>query len=665
MPTYNEDPAAIFGAACAIMRDLHARGAGEAFDLFLLSDTTRADVWLDEQALADAARADPEIGARIFYRHRGRNLRRKAGNIADWVERWGSAYPFMLVLDADSLMEASCIIELARRMEADDTLGILQTAPQLIGGATPLARVQQFASRVYGPVLTRGLRAWFGDAGNYWGHNAIIRTEAFAACGGLPELPGKPPFGGPHPEPRLRGGRLRAPRRLRRAHGRRPAGQLRARAARTSSSSPERDRRWCQGNLQHARLLSTAGLHPLSRLHLFMGVMSYLASPLWLLFLLAGMSLALHAYLVPPDYFLDRWSLFPDWPRIDPERAMALFGICMLVLFAPKLFGAAAFLRERASRGLRFTSFFGLVTEVILTALVAPIMMLVQSSSILQILTGRDSGWAAQARDADRVPWHLLWRFHRRHMLAGILLAVAAGAISWRLLAWMSPALLGLVLAVPVSAFMGNAAAGRRLARMGLLVTPEERAPPPLAAEAAAEADGAAGAQPPAGRARRPPRRSRRAGAPPRLARSPNRAARGRARRAARQRAAQALRRLRPGGSERPRDLCRHVLARRRSPASPPTGTSAPGATGERFVIGPRPPRQVRARCWMPTLQRGRVTSRREVFDEMTRIATSVQHHGTGRDGRCLDGLDAAGRRRDRRFRTPLPTWSTGSAPPW
>ena len=182
-----------------------------------------------------------------------------------------------------------------------------------------------------------------------------------------------------------------------------------------------RDRRWCQGNLQHARLLGTAGLHPLSRLHLFMGVMYYLASPLWLLFLLAGMSLALHAYLVPPDYFLDRWSLFPDWPRIDPERAMALFGICMLVLYAPKLFGTAAFLREpRFARAARSRTVFGLLAELILSALVAPIMMLVQTSAIVQILTGRDSGWAAQARDAERVPWPLLWRFHRRHMLAGV-----------------------------------------------------------------------------------------------------------------------------------------------------------------------------------------------------------------------------------------------------
>jgi membrane glycosyltransferase len=236
------------------------------------------------------------------------------------------------------------------------------------------------------------------------------------------------------------------------------------------------------------RLLPAAGLHPLSRLHLAMGVMSYLASPLWLLFLLSGMALALHAYLVPPDYFVNRWSLFPDWPRIDPERAMALFGLCILVLYAPKLFGAAAFLRDRTSRGIRIRTLPGVLAEIVLSALIAPIMMMVQTSSVIQILTGRDSGWKAQARDADRVPWSLLWRFHRRHVLAGLVLAVAAGAISWRLLAWMSPALLGLVFAAPVSAFVGSARAGRGLGRLGLLTTPEERAPPPLAAAAEREA---------------------------------------------------------------------------------------------------------------------------------------------------------------------------------
>jgi membrane glycosyltransferase len=178
---------------------------------------------------------------------------------------------------------------------------------------------------------------------------------------------------------------------------------------------------------------------------------------------------------------------------------MALFGLCMLVLYAPKLFGAAAFLRDRGSRGLRIATVFGLITELLLSALVAPIMMLVQTSSVLQILTGRDSGWKPQARDADRVPWPLLWRFHRRHMLVGAALAIGAGAISWRLLAWMSPALLGLVLAVPLSALMGNAWFGARLARLGLLLTPEERRPPAITEAADREAETLhARAQPPA-----------------------------------------------------------------------------------------------------------------------------------------------------------------------
>ncbi len=499
MPTYNEDPARILGAACAMLRDITAQGEGPSFDLFLLSDTNRADVWLAEQAMVDAARADPDIGSRIFYRHRARNLRRKAGNIADWVERWGGAYPLMLVLDADSLMEGACIIELARRMEADESIGILQTAPQLIGGETPLARVQQFASRIYGPVLTRGLRAWFGNAGNYWGHNAMIRTRAFADCAGLPELPGKPPFGGLI----LSHDFIEAALIRRGGYAVRMADDLPGSFEHAPPNLIElasRDRRWCQGNLQHTRLLGAAGLHPLSRLHLAMGVMSYLASPLWLLFLLSGMSLALHAYLVPPDYFLDNWSLFPDWPRIDPERAMALFGLCMLVLYAPKILGTAAFVRSGDSRGLRIGTLFGLLTELILSALVAPIMMLIQTSSVGQIVTGRDSGWSAQSRDSDRVPWRLLWRFHRRHMIVGVVLAVAAGAISWRLLAWMSPALLGLVLAVPLSAFVGNAAAGRAMARLGLLVTPEERDPPALERDAEREADALrAAASPPPG----------------------------------------------------------------------------------------------------------------------------------------------------------------------
>jgi len=48
------------------------------------------------------------------------------------------------------------------------------------------------------------------------------------------------------------------------------------------------------------------------------------------------------------------------------------------------------------------------------------------------------------------------------------------------LLYWMLPMVIGLVLAVPLSALSGSRRVGRWLARQGLLETPEERAPPAI-----------------------------------------------------------------------------------------------------------------------------------------------------------------------------------------
>ncbi|MEI9964607.1 MAG: hypothetical protein WDM92_07790 [Caulobacteraceae bacterium] len=68
--------------------------------------------------------------------------------------------------------------------------------PLIVNARTPFARLQQFANRLYGPVFALGHQWWAGAEGNYWGHNAIIRVQAFAESAGLPHLPGKRPFGG-------------------------------------------------------------------------------------------------------------------------------------------------------------------------------------------------------------------------------------------------------------------------------------------------------------------------------------------------------------------------------------------------------------------------------------------------------------------------------------
>src|SRR5579872_5370375 len=91
MPIYNEAPARVFAAMQAICEDVRATGHGDAFDYFFLSDTTDPDIFIaEERALIAMRRRLPS--ERIYYRHRRRNTNRKAGNIADFVARWGGQY---------------------------------------------------------------------------------------------------------------------------------------------------------------------------------------------------------------------------------------------------------------------------------------------------------------------------------------------------------------------------------------------------------------------------------------------------------------------------------------------------------------------------------------------------------------------------------------------
>jgi membrane glycosyltransferase len=74
------------------------------------------------------------------------------------------------------------------------------------------------------------------------------------------------------------------------------------------------------------------------------------------------------------------------------------------------------------------------------------------------------------------------WLYHRRHMLLSAVTAVVVYFISPSLLAWLSPALLGLFLAVPLSRLSGSEFFGRLLAKCALLRTPEEVDVPALVA---------------------------------------------------------------------------------------------------------------------------------------------------------------------------------------
>jgi membrane glycosyltransferase len=469
-PTYNEEPGRILAAVQAMYEDLSERGVAALYDVFVLSDTRDEAIARDEAVgvLRLRARLGPE--ARIFYRRREKNTDRKAGNIAEWVARFGGAYESMLILDADSLMSGETIIALTAAMERDPKLGLLQTSPTIINAETPFARLQQFASRAYGPMLAAGQDWWSGAEGNYWGHNAIIRTRAFAEQAGLPHLPGPRPFGG----------HIMSHDFVEAALLRRGGWKIRL-AAGLGGSFEEtpptlldmaiRDRRWCQGNLQHLGVVGASGLHWISRLHLIRGVLSYATSPLWLFLLIAGAGV---------------WMEQGGASAVmGADAATWLFGLTMALLIAPKLMSVALILRRGAARRAyggtaRFT--LGVVLEIVLSALVAPVLMLMQSVSVLQVLLGRDAGWATQQRDPGRLSRREAWRIHRAHMGIGGVAAALVFALDPVMFWWSSPVYLGLIFSAPLALLLSQPELG---ACLGLFRTPEERRPPAVVTRAA------------------------------------------------------------------------------------------------------------------------------------------------------------------------------------
>lgn len=482
-PVYHESPAQIAGTIEALAAEIAGHGAGARFDVFILSDTRDGNDARVEQAMfADLARAlSKQIS--IDYRRRKDNTGKKAGNIEDWIKRCGAAYGYFVVLDADSLMSANLLLRLVSAMDRDTSLALLQSPPRLIGGASLFQRLQQFAGSVYGPLSAAGVAAFNGRDGNYWGHNAIIRTAAFAEAAGLPVLPGRKPFGG-HIQ----------------SHDFVEACLL-LRAGWAVAMAPDnggsyegcppnlvdhavRERRWAQGNLQHLAVLRHGRLTTMGRFHLAMGAASYLASSVWLSMVLVGAAIALSGIQPIPSYFGREPQLFPIWPQIDPDAAIRLFSATLVVVFLPKVLGLIWRLRSNPGLG-RARSAAGVIVETALSTLVAPVLMAVHARSVAEILLGKDAGWMAQQRDRAGLSFFEALRFNWPHMLLGGLIAAASAVVSLHLLAWAAPVCIGLLLSAPLTWWSARTA-GPRLAY--LLSTPEDIRPPVIAEQSIAAA---------------------------------------------------------------------------------------------------------------------------------------------------------------------------------
>ncbi|WP_293619783.1 glucans biosynthesis glucosyltransferase MdoH [Salinisphaera sp.] len=491
MPIYEEEVTRTFAGLQAIYESLQATGRLDAFDFFVLSDSVKPDtVVAEENAWAETCRRLDAFG-RLFYRRRRARVKRKSGNLADFCRRWGGHYRYMIVLDADSIMAGDTLTALVDRMQANPGAGLIQTPPTAVNRDSVLARVAQFATRVYGRMFAAGLHFWHLDNAHYWGHNAIIRIEPFMAHCALPRLPGRGALSGDI----LSHDFVEAALMRRAGWGVYIAYDLPGsyeEVPPTLLDELGRDRRWCQGNIQHIRLLFSDNLAPAHRALFANGVMAYTSAAIWFVFLLLSSAEAVLEALRTPDYFPVAGALFPQWPVWQPIWAVSLFVATLVVLFLPKILGVVMIVARGTQR--EFGGVGNLIAstliEIVLTSLLAPIRMLAHTRFVFTTLIGKQVKWNAQQRADAQVPWLRALRFH----MWGMLLALGwGGLLLWYtpgFAPWLAPILVPLILAPAITVLTSRADLGIWMRRHDLQLIPEERnAPAELARVVELETD--------------------------------------------------------------------------------------------------------------------------------------------------------------------------------
>ncbi len=481
MPIYNEDTHRVIAGFEATLNSLAATGEIEHFDFFMLSDTTKPDIAQRERdQWQQFTGRIGELSKQTFYRRREKNLHRKVGNIAEFLQRWGKNYEHMIVLDADSVMSGKCLLRMVRTIQANPRCGLIQTVPIPVRQTTFFGRFVQFAAVLYSPMLATGIAFWQTGAANYWGHNAIIRVQAFIDHCGLPTLPGKAPFGGDIL-----------------SHDFVEAAMLRRAGwdvfllADLEGSYEEvpcniidyatRDRRWVQGNIQHLGIIDAGGLHPISRLHFLLGATAYISSLIWLLMLVLSTADAVIRALHSNEYFtnsmptIEHFINLPEWPIAKTGLIVSLILMTTVLLLFPKVMGIISTMAHRREQfGGAKAIIRGTLVETAFAVLIAPIMMAFHAYFVVSVFLGFKVNWDAQDREGRLLTWSESFaRTLRTTLVAlawGYMTFTYAPIFFW----WLMPILTGLVLAAPIVRYSSSLELGERCRKHSIFVSPDE-----------------------------------------------------------------------------------------------------------------------------------------------------------------------------------------------
>jgi membrane glycosyltransferase len=315
-----------------------------------------------------------------------------------------------------------------------------------------------------------GMQYWQLGESHYWGHNAIIRVEPFMKHCALAPLKGKGGLSGDILSHdfveaalmRRAGYQVWLVPELTGSYEQQPPNLL---------EELQRDRRWCQGNLQNARLIAEPGLHGVHRAMLGTGAMAYLSAPLWLGFVLLGAAVWLFG-----DY-----SLFSPQTGVPPQ-VIGLWAATVTMLGLPRLLGIATVVMrgEQASYGGTGSLVKGALLEASLSVFQAPVRMMAHTLFVIGGLTGLKLDWKSPPREAETVSWGDATRRFAPILAAVTALVALTLAVDPGALLWLAPVALPLLLAIPLTVLTSRSDIGEALRARGALITPEEIAAPPV-----------------------------------------------------------------------------------------------------------------------------------------------------------------------------------------
>jgi membrane glycosyltransferase len=462
----NESPARLIRNLQGILRGLEADQVAGFFHVYVLSDTNDEGIAREEHDCFKVMAAEWSKTVPITYRCRTDNAGYKAGNIADFCQRWGKDHDFALVLDADSFMASTAIVRLVRMMQANPRLGILQGLVIGLPSSSAFTRLFQYGMRLGMRSYTMGSAWWQADCGPYWGHNALIRLAPFVAHCELPTLSSRSSL----PKPILSHDLIEA------ILMRRAGYEVRIYPSEDASweENPptlteyiRRDLRWCEGNLQYLHLLTLKNLQPVSRTQLILAIAMFFGSPAWIALIFictiaTGMSTSLSTL-------------------VDINYLSALLLATLVMWYLPKIAGALDVLltaSESKRFGGRWRFSLSLLLEMLFSLLMTPIAWFNHTIFIIGLAFGEKGGWTGQARDDHSVSIAYAIQQFWPHTLIGLVLA--------SLLYFTHPTTLGygllffggLLFSIPLVVLTSQAWLGRWMIDCRLLALPEEITPP-------------------------------------------------------------------------------------------------------------------------------------------------------------------------------------------